>query len=190
MINDDYEAARKIAKKNLRNIQKDIPRTLADREERLVESIGRLGDDPLVRLEKLYNFMDELYSFVARYTACTRGCSHCCHIEIEISAIEAEHIEKSLGIKRNPNLVKSSHFGTPCPFLKNGSCSIYRHRPFVCRRHVALFDNPKWCEIGVCNSYSFPQLRFTEVDKCHKLITCDNGRQQWYDIRQLFTQIT
>ena len=32
----------------------------------------------------------------------------------------------------------------PCPFLENGSCSIYEHRPIVCREYLVTSD-PKNC---------------------------------------------
>jgi Fe-S-cluster containining protein len=189
MTNDDYEVAKRIAWENLSDISKQIPLTLFDREKRLVETINKSGGTPLVKLERLYNFMDELYSFVAKYTPCKKGCSHCCYTKVEISAIEAEYIEKSLGIKQNLHPIASTYFGTPCPFLKDNSCSIYEYRPFVCRKHVVLFDNPKWCEIDICNLYFFPKIVFTEVDECHNLITLNNEHVQSYDIRQLFTKV-
>ena len=189
MTDDDYEIAKRIAWDNLSDISKQIPPTLFDREKRLVETINKSGGTPMVKLRRLYSFMDELFGFVAKYTPCKKGCSHCCYIKVEISAIEAEYIEKSLGIKQNPHPIETNCFGTPCPFLKDNSCSIYELRPFVCRKHVVLFDNPKWCDIDICNLHLFPKIVFTEVDECHNLITLNDGNVQSYDIRQLFTKV-
>jgi Fe-S-cluster containining protein len=191
MTNHDYEVAMRIALKNRSDIIEQIPSNLANREERLVETISKASDTPLGRLERLYVFMDELYSFVAKYTPCKKGCSHCCYYEASIPAIEAEYIEKCLGIKRNlyPSPKVSTYFGTACPFLKDNSCVVYEYRPFVCRGHVALFDNTKWCGLDVSSSYIFPRINFAEVNRCHSLIVSDSGSDQLYDIRQLFTVV-
>ena len=34
---------------------------------------------------------------------------------------------------------------TPCPFLVNDACSIYEHRPFVCRNYVNMDQDPLLC---------------------------------------------
>ncbi|MEZ5399840.1 MAG: YkgJ family cysteine cluster protein [Bryobacteraceae bacterium] len=36
------------------------------------------------------------------------------------------------------------HLGIPCPFLEDGSCSIYAERPLVCREFLVTSD-PKHC---------------------------------------------
>lgn len=35
--------------------------------------------------------------------------------------------------------------GVPCPFLMQGECSIYEHRPFGCRTHLSLDDDDLLC---------------------------------------------
>ena len=37
--------------------------------------------------------------------------------------------------------------GTPCPFLKQGECSVYEHRPFACRTHLSLDDDDLLCQL-------------------------------------------
>ena len=36
------------------------------------------------------------------------------------------------------------HLGVHCPFLEDGSCSIYPHRPLVCREYLVT-SPPAWC---------------------------------------------
>ena len=34
---------------------------------------------------------------------------------------------------------------TPCPFLQQGECSIYEHRPLTCRMHMNFDRDNYWC---------------------------------------------
>ena len=185
MIDDDYKAAKKIARENLTKIKNQLPRSLAIREENIFETLRRSGKSPLEQLEQLYALMDDLYSFFSQYTPCQKGCCYCCYIEVPVSSLEVEYIERERGIKRALHSEIREIFGTPCPFLHNDTCSIYKDRPFVCRRHSALFDNPKWCNLDLCNRYKFPQVRFSEVEKSYQLILRTSG-SSLADIRQLF----
>ncbi|WP_413294623.1 YkgJ family cysteine cluster protein [Bdellovibrio sp. HCB185ZH] len=95
--------------------------------------------------------------------SCRKGCAACCHMEVEVTSHEA----RILG-----NLVKEGHTidrerlkkqsqrelqdpqwkqgkrnaDNPCVFLNDeGSCSIYEHRPVMCRRH-SVTTPAKNCE--------------------------------------------
>lgn len=185
MIDDDYKAARKIAEENLRKIENLLPRSLAIREEQIFNTMRFSGKSYVKQLEKLYSLMDDLYSFFRQYTPCKKGCSYCCNIQVSVSPLEVEYIEHSTGIKRALNLGIGEFFGTPCPFLDNNICSIYKYRPFVCRRHNALFNDPEWCNLDLCNRYTFPQVRFSEIEKSYQLILVKSGASLM-DIRQCF----
>lgn len=37
---------------------------------------------------------------------------------------------------------------TPCPFLVDGACSVYEHRPFACRLTHSLNENADACVLG------------------------------------------
>ena len=182
---DDYKTAAKVAEENLNKIINQMPRSLARREEDMFKKLSLSGESYFKKLEQLYIFLDDIFSFFGKFTPCRKGCSYCCYIEISISSIEAEYIENKLRIKQAPNLDRKEFFGTPCPFLNNNACSIYKYRPFVCRRHHALFDNPEWCNLDLCDKYTFPQVRCTEVEKSYQFILMTSG-SSLYDIRQLF----
>ena len=85
--------------------------------------------------------------------SCHKGCSACCHMEVEITSYEAEILKNLVlnghDIDRNRLMRQSSRNlqdaswkqgprnpDSKCVFLnQEGSCSIYEHRPVMCRRH-------------------------------------------------------
>jgi uncharacterized protein len=108
-----------------------------------------------------------LVNFVTTQTgvdfACKKGCTYCCSARVEALPAEIfllasklkawpqarledlitqlrEHAEKAAGRKSEEFILTIT-----CPLLKDGACSVYEHRPMVCRR---------------CNSY--------EVEACEK----------------------
>ena len=100
-------------------------------------------------------------------SACRAGCSHCCHIPLTISSIEADLIGRQAGIQpaRPAHAVRLQDFEdmdsamaaieaistqpgpSPCPFLKNGACSVYDVRPMACRLLVNLDDDDLLCQL-------------------------------------------
>ncbi|WP_075107898.1 YkgJ family cysteine cluster protein [Neptuniibacter marinus] len=131
--------------------------------------------------------MNELYEYASRYTPCKKGCSDCCHYAVTVSEVEIAFIEKFTRVKRQKTFSSKADFhGTPCPFLKNGSCSIYDVRPFVCRRHVTLTSTNTWCNPNISNNETFPLLRFTSLDEAFDDIRRESKSFEFYDIRQVF----
>lgn len=185
MINEEYEAAKKIASQHLIAIERQLPRSLATREENIFVTLRSSKTSPIEQLVLLYNLMDDLYSFFSQYTPCHKGCCYCCHIEVSISSLEGEYIERKTGIERALSYEVGKTFGTPCPFLDKDACSIYDYRPFVCRRHNALFENTKWCTLDLCNNYTFPQVRFSEIEKSYHHVLAISG-SSLADIRRMF----
>jgi Fe-S-cluster containining protein len=90
--------------------------------------------------------------------ACTRGCSYCCHLRVEIRPHEAfvlaQHIqtvsspeqrariavriEDNLG--RIASLSRDEHVraGIPCALLEADACSVYEARPATCRKYHSV----------------------------------------------------
>lgn len=103
---------------------------------------------------------DLLNEAVQPHTACSSGCSHCCHIGVLVAEPEARVIAKELGMavkeppaerlvsvagalhdedilnesKAQGKNISDHFFGQPCTFLKDGACSIYDFRPLACRQ--------------------------------------------------------
>jgi len=106
-----------------------------------------------IRLRKL---ADRAAAVVAQHSACSKGCSQCCHISVAINEVEAGIISQVTGLKfrRQSPLVANSdltnkYFGQPCPFLKGQMCSIYADRPMACRLHFAISNTAVMCDTQV-----------------------------------------
>ena len=132
--------------------------------------------------------MDKLFPHVLNNSPCKQGCDQCCHYNVSISALEVKYIENENNIIRTESKSNISDFhGVACPFLLNGSCSIYSTRPFVCRRHHSMGRTSRWCDIEISNDYEFLRLEFSEVNKSYEHIVNDSGLKERHDIRQQFT---
>jgi len=183
---DKKEQSRLRARKNSEIIARTLPPYLRVQEDQLVARFEKHSGNSLSKLQSLYEFMDELFGFVQKFSPCKKGCSHCCHIEVSVSELEVGYIRKHEGIKPARGSLGGYTYGSPCPFLRKGSCSIYKSRPFVCRRHVTVDDSPIWCRIDVCNSINLTFPRFTEVDSVYDMLVRESGLVRRFDIRELF----
>jgi Fe-S-cluster containining protein len=189
MSEEQLEVAQENARNNYQLIVSRIPPRLAQREENLFEKFLKHRGSALTQLQALYEFMDEVNGFVSQFTPCKKGCSSCCYYSVSISGLEILYIETKTKVKRLKRpLPKSNFHGLPCPFLQNGGCSIYEHRPFFCRRHTTLCRTPTWCHPDICNSEKFPLLGFSEIDKSYAQIIQKSGLDERADtdIRQVF----
>jgi len=122
---------------------KAIPTELSRREDTIQRKLASENASPRNKLQKIYSLMADLVKVAEPYVACSKGCSGCCRMNVMISQLEANFIEKETGIKSAQVTGSLLHpqdkfVGTPCPFLKDDSCSIYDARPFACRKHFCL----------------------------------------------------
>ena len=117
----------------------------------LPQRIAKMNTRPVIKLVEVLNTADKIFDHASKFAACARGCGHCCHVSVPITKFEAHYIGDKLGLKPNevnqnkrPDLkVFGSH--TPCPFLRNGECSIYEVRPLTCRMHMNFDVDNYWC---------------------------------------------
>ncbi len=182
MNNNDYEASLNFARKNFVKLTNQYPLRLQQREDSLLQKLQSSKLSRLKKLELLYSEMEEIYEFIHKFTACKKGCNHCCHYEIAITDLEIEYIKSKVKTKK----IKPSPFEQACPFLKKGICSIYEYRPFICRRHLSIADTANWCKLDVCNEYEFPLINLSEIDKSYAYLIGGQATDSLVDIRQAF----
>jgi len=183
----DYEAIQKAAKENYAKFAREFPRRLAKLEDGAAKRARDSRKSLFVRLEELYKSMDEVFAFVKAYTPCRQGCCSCCYYEIEVGNIGVVHMERNLGIRCDcPPIPIVKPHGLPCPFLRDGSCTIYPHRPYHCRKHVALVPTPYWCHPDRSNRQGFMMLNFATFDEAMANLCFEFGKFEARDIRNVF----
>ena len=100
---------------------------------------------------------------------------------IELSHLEAEEISAKTGIEISTSPYRN-HTSEPCPFLKDENCSIYDHRPFFCRTHVAFTRTAFWCAPDKCDNAKMPMIAFPNLLQAY----IDLPKGQIRDIRETF----
>lgn len=144
----------------------------------------------LIRLRHIAGQQSEIFS---SKSACSTGCSHCCHIDVTVPRSEAMLIGKMTGKRMSEPLETRTvdqppanrFLGAPCPFLVGGNCSIYKWRPLLCRALVNLDTSPKLCELVPDVTIPVPYLNSTELRAAFCIVT---QSEDFADIREWFTQ--
>lgn len=126
------------------------------------------GEDPARRVRRhlrvIFAKVDRTFekglNDAAMVASCARGCSHCCHLPVASTSLEAiaavsafvrdrgaaELLARWSRMDRAPN-DSAAYFDAqiPCVFLDDsGDCAVYEVRPAPCRVHVSL-DEPDLC---------------------------------------------
>lgn len=139
--------------------------------------------------------------------ACKRGCSHCCHIPVAMTDVEARFIGKAIGTApRIPVGMQSAvemlaadtqpdafglpgspgpdaGYASPCPFLHDGECSIYENRPLACRTQVSLDVDDLLCRLRPGSEVPVPYADATMLKAFYVALQQNAG---WADIRAFF----
>lgn len=116
------------------------------------------------RAKKLRQLVEEEIEQGANIdTSCRKGCSACCHMEVEVTSYEADilaglvrnghAIDRERLAKQSQRTVQDKAWSagikipeSRCVFLnQEGACSIYEDRPVMCRRH-SVTSPAKNCE--------------------------------------------
>lgn len=183
----DYEDELTHAKSSLDQVREALPASLAAREDAFGRMLRAQNAGGLSKLRKLYALTDEVMAHVLPRTPCRGGCSSCCYGAVQLHDIEVAYIEQHTGRKRRSSPRPAANFhGQPCVFLRDGRCSIYEHRPFVCRTHVALTRSARWCHPSRSLERTFPLIRFTGLIDGLGHIVAQTGGGSPRDIRQVF----
>jgi Fe-S-cluster containining protein len=137
--------------------------TLDDALKLAYAEITSVPEGP-ARARKLQQMVeDEIARETKIKVSCAKGCSACCHFEVEVTNYEAEIltdlVKAGHPISRERLTAQSQRKlqdgqwreGTrnatnPCVFLGGeGACTIYEHRPVMCRRH-SVTSEPINCD--------------------------------------------
>jgi len=109
--------------------------------------------------EDVENTCTFLYSVHNKYTHCKEGCDECC-MNFRLLPVEFYSILFSVKELKLTNLNDTDP--ESCPFLINHSCSIYQHRPLICRSHgLPILDMD---QEGENWELSFCPLNFKETN--------------------------
>lgn len=125
-----------------------IPKPLVEKANALymylMHSRAPLGE----QLHAVYRYTDEFSLFVAQFTSCSKGCSYCCHMDVQITTLEAAYIHVHAGVTLRDDGPLTAGHRDPCPFLGgDGACGIYSARPLMCRLYHAGGE-PENCRPG------------------------------------------
>lgn len=134
---------------------------------------------------ELQGIASSVFSEIQSQIPCAK-CSHCCHQAVTINEYEAyvigvyikakpQNVERTISLDKSEEDVRKWS-GIPCPFLKDGECSIYWCRPLSCRLHHSLANTPDRCDIVNHPGETVPSLDFRPfyniaahlmVQECH-----------------------
>jgi Fe-S-cluster containining protein len=122
-------------------------------------SVARASLPAAKKRQRVIEIAEDLSRTITPHTACSRGCSECCHMSTKLSGHEAAKIGRFLGReprrlgrgrKALPGLadeLRVRYTGVPCPFLAAGRCAIYPVRPIACRTHHTMMDDETSCRV-------------------------------------------
>jgi Fe-S-cluster containining protein len=121
---------------------------------------------------------------------CSSGCTDCCYQRFEITDLDARNVVRGLSALP-PHLRESIEQRArqydesrrlPCPALHDGRCSIYEHRPVICRRFGMPIYNPDRPERILACELNF---RAGEEVRDPDLIRIQTGiHQEWRDLQR------
>jgi len=142
-----------------------------------------LIDKYFILQQKLDARITELSNLHESYMVCKKGCSSCC-MNFGMLPIEYYAIQHALGVHAFPQV---SHDDS-CKFLKNGMCSIYAHRPFICRTQglpiIHYNSHINAWNLLVC------ELNFVDVDdnffQQHRCLDMDVFNEKLSELNSVF----
>lgn len=104
--------------------------------------------DSLIFMQSLHNGTKALSESFSKVSVCTKGCSHCCKLNVDLTLVEALYIKSKLK-GDNVALRYSAGFesGTFCPFHNEATkaCNIYEFRPIACQLFASV-DSAEYCK--------------------------------------------
>lgn len=156
------------------------------------------GGDAVV--ETAYDAIDQIMhkASLIEKTTCGVGCSFCCHDSIMVSDLEANYIIKKMkesSITPNRGRLKRQSRAKDFKTLKwkdkacsmlgdDGLCTIYEHRPIVCRTHNSI-DIVSKCDKRIDPNSSVKEYRILESEAINASMYLVTGASSMSDIKRL-----
>lgn len=115
-------------------------------------------DNYIEFIKDLDSRLETYFKIQADYLCCKKGCSACCEKgDYPLSESELKYLMQGYASLDNDSKIKIQENikeierGGVCPFLINKECSIYPHRPIICRVHgIAYLAKDSIAKIPYC----------------------------------------
>ncbi len=169
----------------------NLPPELVAAEDALPTTLARLNASPRVKLQRIYQVIDQIGQHTAGYVACRSGCADCCRMNVTISDLEARQIAAHTGravvkVTRSIQHPIETYCGVACPFLVEDRCSIYDQRPRVCRQHISFDTSAYWCAPARSGGVKMPLMGLSGVDAAYRDLLTASSTAVIADIRDFF----
>lgn len=168
----------------------NFPSSFINEYNRIANIVQFENVNPIEKLELIYFLFDKVTDFISPYTVCEKGCSHCCHVKVPITSLEASYIQRKACISKDDGksiTIFNDRQKVPCTFLcTEGSCTIYKFRPFTCRTYHVI-DDPKYCKQQIIQHVEYKSESNVVLKKLEKIILYLNDGESIRDIRDYFT---
>jgi Fe-S-cluster containining protein len=151
MSDRDPEQTKRAATPRMEAFVEAVPERLKEEVMKLPRQLELMNAKAVAKIRRIHVAADGVYAAAAGRVACKRGCAHCCHVAVVISAAEAAYVGDRIG--RAPADIRESRLPdvkgfsgtTPCTFLRENRCTIYEHRPLACREALNFDEDEYWC---------------------------------------------
>lgn len=110
-------------------------------------------------IKKVDTQIETLQKAQTQHIVCKKGCAACC---MNFGILPVEYYAISNAISANNNELKSLSKDEDCKFLQQNICSIYAHRPIICRTQ------------GLANVYFNSETEVWELSLCEQNFTALN----------------
>jgi len=124
-------------------------------------ALGEENFPVITDYKNLLHFVDsqiaELTHYYGEEITCFKGCSSCCKVPRSVLPLEADYLIENVQLDKESRdrVLKNAGESENCAFLVDDICSIYQHRPIICRTHglplLYFFDDRKQYSITHCD---------------------------------------
>lgn len=178
--------------------------------DRLIKQAKSIANNPQMafqdKADQIVTIAENISLAVTPHTPCTKGCSHCCYMAVEVSSFEADMISRYLGrnkategqvisidnveeAKQEQDRSVRKYTGVKCSLLgDDGKCTVYPVRPIACRTHHNMGPDETNCVIVTAPLEDLPTTPHINLNEFlfYQAAVMVQGRTTWADIREWF----